>query len=1064
MSTSESSTKKQKTAEHPIIVGGGLSGIAIRRPVFATMVMIGLVVLGIFGFKRLAIDQFPQVDIPVVTVQTTYPGASAQSIEREVTRRLEEAFNPVEGVKTITSVSLEGVSQVVVEFELGRDVDVAAQDLRAKIEGIRRNLPAAIDPPVLQKLDPASEPIMSLAMRSETTPIVELTSMADLDIRKRLESVRGVGEVRLAGGLKREVRIYIDPAKMQSLGVSMDDVRKALQAQNIESPAGRLENAGQEQLVRVAGRISDPQQFASVIVDDRAGSPVRLGDVARVEDGMEEERSVALVNGVRAVSLDIQKVSGANTVDVAEGVRKELEEVNKSLPEGVEIQVVRDNSVMIKQSVDDVLHELELGALLTILVVMLFLNDWKATTITALALPVSVVSSFVLMNALGFTLNVLTLMALSLSIGILIDDAIVVVENIVRHREKGEDHYTAASRGTSEIALAVMATTLSIVAVFVPVAFMKGIIGRFFFQFGLTVAWAVLVSLFVSLTLTPMLAAHWGVDPHHSGAKGNILTRSIAAFNRWFDRGANRYRGVISWALGHRKSTIAIAIVAFVAAIGLLPFVGGGFQPEADNSEFAVKFEVPEGSALDYSRKKAEQVITTLRAVPGVDYVYATVGAGTTGTVRKGEAYVKLVPSKTRPRSQAETMVDARAALAKVAGVKTSVLEAGGLGGAQAPLAIELRGSDVDELRRISTQIVDSMQAIAGIVDIATSLGDPRPEYRIDVNRDVANEVGLDVSAVAATVRPILAGETVTRWEDPTGEEHDVTVQVAASGRTSVPDLGALPLATNRRTASGAANMVPLRDVAQITLASAPAQLDRKNLQRVVTISAGVTPEISISEASAEIRNKLLHIQLPAGYQVGLGGETQQLEETGGYVIEAILLAVILIFLILSSQFESVLQPFAIMLSLPLSLVGVFVALLLTNDTLNIMSMIGIIMLLGLVTKNAILLVDHANERRALGEDKRTALVEAGVVRLRPIIMTTLAMVFGMLPIALALGEGGGFRAPMARAVIGGLITSTMLTLVVVPVAYSYFDDFGAWVKRITTRNASTVVPAVERS
>ncbi|MBC8087017.1 MAG: efflux RND transporter permease subunit [Phycisphaerae bacterium] len=441
----------------------------------------------------------------------------------------------------------------------------------------------------------------------------------------------------------------------------------------------------------------------------------------------------------------------------------------------------------------------------------------------------------------------------------------------MRHREMGEDHYTAASRGTSEIGLAVMATTLSIVAVFVPVAFMGGIIGRFFFQFGLTVAWAVPVSLFVSLTLTPMLAAHWGVDPHHDGAKGNILTRTIAAFNRWFDRGANRYRGVINWALGHRKSTIALAIVAFVAAIGLLPFVGGGFQPESDNSEFAVKFEVPEGSALDYSRKKAEQVIATRRAVPGVDYVYATVGAGTTGTVRSGEAYVKLVPSHSRPRSQSQTMVHARDSLARFAGVKTSVLEAGGLSGAQAPLAIELRGSDVDELRRISAQLVDSMQAIAGIVDIATSLGDLRPEYRIDVNRDVANEVGLDVSAVAATVRPILAGETVTRWEDPAGEEHDVTVQVAPSGRTSVPDLGALPLATNRRTSTGAANMVPLRDVAQITLSSAPAQLDRKNLQRVVTVSAGVSPELSISEASTQIRNKLLHIQLPAGYQVDWG-------------------------------------------------------------------------------------------------------------------------------------------------------------------------------------------------
>jgi hydrophobic/amphiphilic exporter-1 (mainly G- bacteria), HAE1 family len=1046
---------------------GGLSGLAIRRPVFTTMVMLGLIVLGIFGYRRLAIDQFPNVDIPVVTVQTVYPGASAEVIEREVTRRMEEAFNPVEGVDRITSVSLEGVSQVIVEFDLERDVDVAAQDVRTKIETIRRDLPEDIDPPVVQKLDPGAQPIISLALSSERLPLVGLTTLADEDVRRQLESVSGVGEVRLAGGLEREVRVNLLPARMEALGVTVPQVMGALQSQNLEVPAGRVEQGPNERIVRVTGRITDARQFADVIVVTRDGQPVRLGDVARVEEGTEEERSLALVDGNRAVALDVVKVSGANTVAVADEVRAAIAKLEPTLPEGVALRVIRDNSVQIRNSVSDVIHELVLGAVLTIVIVMLFLNDWKATAITSLALPVSVISSFVLMNALGFTLNMLTLMALSLSIGILIDDAIVVVENIVRHREMGEDHFTAAGHGTQEIVLAVMATTLAIVAVFVPVAFMKGIIGRFFFQFGLTVAWAVLVSLFVSFTLTPMLSAWWGLDPHKAVAKGgdgaaadagdggharahaagNPLTRGIARFNAWFDRQAERYRGVITWALGHRKSTVGIAVASLVGAFALLPLIGGGFLPLSDNSEFVVQLETPEGQSLSYTRSKAEQLVRELKALPEVAYTYTTVGAGATGTVTNGEIYVKLTGTGERERGQQEVMVAARERLGRVFGVRTSVLRQSGVGGAQAPLQVEVRGPDVDVLQRLSTAALAEIRKIPGVVDLQSSLGAPQPEYRIDVDRDVANRVGLDVGEVATTIRPLMAGQTATRWEDPTGEERDVVVQVAPEFRRSLTDVGQIPVPT-ATVVAGRTVTVPLRDVARIEEGVAPAQIDRKDLARIATISGGTSPELSISEASAQIRERLATLTLPPGYSVQLGGETEQLEETAGYVLETLALAVILIFLILASQFESFTQPVAIMLALPLSLVGVLLALLVTRTTLNMMSMIGVIMLMGLVVKNAILLVDNANERRAHGADRWTALVEAGVVRLRPIMMTTLAMIAGMMPVALALGEGGGFRAPMARAVIGGLITSTMLTLIVVPVAYTYFDDMGSWVKR----------------
>ena len=1028
--------------------GGGLSGLAIRRPVFTAMVMLGLIVLGIFSFRGLAIDQYPEVDIPVVTVQTTYPGASAETIEREVTRRMEEAFNPVEGVDDITSISLEGVSQIIVSFDLGRDVDAASQDIRSKIESIRRNLPEAIDPPVVQKFDPAAQPIISLALSSDELSIVDLTTLADEEIRRALESVQGVGEVRLAGGLEREVRVSLLPDRLQAVGVSVPEIMAALQAQNLEVPAGRVEREGTEQLVRVTGRITEARQFEDVIVANRGGQPIRLRDVARVAEGNEEERSVALYDGRRAVALDILKVSGANTVQVAELVQEAVTELRGELPGGVALDIVRDNSVTIRQSVEDVIHELVLGAILTIIIVMLFLNDWKATAITSLALPVSVISSFIIMSALGFTLNVLTLMGLSLSIGILIDDAIVVIENIVRHREMGQDHFTAAGEGTREIVLAVLATTLAIVAVFVPVAFMGGIIGRFFYQFGITVAWAVLVSLFVSFTLTPMLSAWWGVNPHdpsHEG--GNPLTRIIARFNRWFDSQANRYRGVIRWALGHRKSTLGLAAAAFVGALMLFPFIGGGFFPASDASEFAVQFETPEGSSIAYTSGKADEIRRRLDSVPGVDYTYVTIGAGATGTVTNGEVYVKLVPTGERDASQQEVMVMARQALTPVAATEIAVLEAGGIGGAQAPLAIELRGPDVRELQRLSELVMAEVGQIPGIVDLQSSLGELRPEYRIEVNREVANEVGLDIGTIASTIRPILAGETATRWEDPTGEERDVVVQVAPEFRTSVQDISLIPVATTQRGPDGAATTIPLGDIAEITFSAAPAQVDRNALQRVATVSGATTPELSIAEASTLIRERVATIDLPTGYTVGLGGETEQLEETTGYVLESLVLAIILIFLILASQFESLTQPFAIMVSLPLSLVGVLLALLITNDTLNMMSMIGVIMLMGLVVKNAILLVDNANERRALGSERFEALVEAGAVRLRPIIMTTLAMIAGMTPIAMAMGEGGGFRAPMARAVIGGLITSTMLTLVVVPVAYTYFDDFGSWMK-----------------
>ena len=1041
----------------------GLVGVAIRQPVFTTMIMLGLVVLGIFSFGGLGIDEYPDVSIPVVTIETRYSGASTESVEREVTKKIEEAVNPTSGVDKITSISLEGVSAITVEFELGTDIDAATADVRSKIEQVRNELPADIDAPVVQQYDPAATPVVSLALASETMSVGALTTLADGDIRRALEGVNGVGRVQIAGGLEREVHVLLDPKAMEALKVTAKDVMGALQQQNLDIPAGRVEEANRERLVRVFGRITRPEQFEHVIVADRGAGVVRLGQIAQIRDTTEEARSVAMIDGKPAVGLDLLKVSGSNTVAVADEVQEALLKLRSTLPEGVTLRVVRDNSVQIRESVNSVEHELILGALLTVAIVFLFLGDGRATMITALSLPVSVISTFVLFAALDFTLNTMTMMALSLSIGVLIDDAIVVIENIVRRRQMGESAVVAAFNGTQEIFLAVMATTLTLVAVFVPVAFMGGIVGKFFFQFGLTIAWAVLVSLFVSFTLTPMLAAWWaGSGEAHAHGHGtsstsrNPLTRFIAVFNHWFDKLAEAFRILSRWSLRHRLTTLAIAAASFVGAILLLPMVGGAFLPDQDTSQFEVQFDTPTGSSLAYSESKARELSAAINALPGVAYTYTTVGAGVTGSVTSGVAYVKLVNRDQRELSQEVIMTKAREVLGSMYGVESSVLPTDRLGGAVKPIQVAIRGADVDKLQAIADQVMAVTRKVPGAIEVESSLGDPKPEVRLDIDIDRANDLGLDVSRIASTVQPLLAGQTATTWEDSTGEEHDVVVRLPHDARTTAERIASLPVATRGR--DGETVTIPLAQVASIAASMGPAQIDRRDLERVVTVYANVALGSNVGDITKGIQKGIESIKLPPGYTIGFGGDSEDMAETAGYIGESVMLAVILIYLILASQFGSFTQPLSIMFALPLSLVGVMLALMATGDTLNLMSMIGVLLLMGLVTKNAILLVDNANQQRREGKSMVDALVEAGVTRLRPIVMTTLAMIFGMIPIALGTGEGGELRAPMARAVIGGLLTSTLLTLIVVPVVCAYLHEATEWLKRRGARSAAPVV------
>jgi HAE1 family hydrophobic/amphiphilic exporter-1 len=1047
-----------------------LSDLSIKRPVFITMIMLAFVVLGMFGLRRLSIDEFPNVDLPVITVTTSWPGAGPESVESDVSKKIEEALNTVPGIKQISSQSLEGVSVVVLMFNLNIKINDAANDVREKLSRLKAELPTDAKDPILERLDPADSPILSLALSSDTLPLRELTELADQDVRKRLENVPGVGKVTLVGGTKREIEILLDPARLDARGLLPSDVINALKQSNLDLPAGRVERSTQETLLRVAGRVREVREFQELPLRVAGGGVIRLGEVATVRDGTEEKRSISLVASLApggdasgkpetvikpTVALEIRKQSGQNTVGVADKVRERLDELRSTLPEGVKLDVVIDNSVFIRASVESVEEDLVLGAILTVAIVFLFLQSWRSTVITGLTLPISVIGAFTAVWAAGFTLNQLTLLALTLAIGLLIDDAIVVRENIVRHVEMGKDHVRAAQEGTSEIGLAVLATTMSIIAVFVPVAFMGGIIGRFFFQFGITISVAVLLSLFVSFTLDPMMSSVWP-EPHHKGKK-NILMRAVAGFNTGFDKMAHGYRHVIKWALDHRVATLVMTAVVFVGSLSLAPLIGFSFMPESDRGEFVVALRTPVGSSLSYTEAKSRELLRAIHVDPEIAYSYTSIGGGSTGTVTSGQIYVKLKKKKERKRSIFLIRPEVRERIAQIVDVNTAVLDAGGIGGPQSPLQISVKGRELSQLDAVSKQVLAAVQATKGAVDVQISQENTKPELRIQIDRQRAADLGVSVAEIATTLRALVAGELAGNFEDKNARTYDIRVRLPSSGRTSMKDIARL-FVPGAMKADGGRALVALDQVANITRGVGPSKIDRIDLSREVRITGSIEGR-GLGDVSSDIKAAVDKMTLPEGYVVDMGGQTKDLKETAGFAMETLVLAIVFIYLVLASQFESFLQPLAIMMSLPLSLIGVFLAMLVAGNTINMMSMIGVIMLMGLVTKNAILLIDNANQRRVEGQSRNEALIHAGEVRLRPIVMTTLAMIFGMVPIALALGEGAEFRAPMARAVIGGLISSTLLTLLVVPVVYTYLDSAGAFFVRLFTGGSSAHPP-----
>jgi HAE1 family hydrophobic/amphiphilic exporter-1 len=1029
-----------------------LSDVSIKRPVFATMLMVLLVTLGVVSYRRLAIDEYPDVTYPVIIVNTTFPGASPESMMRDVSKPMEEALNTVQGIKEISSTSLQGSSLVRLMFHLGIDVTEAQQDVVAKVARIRRALPPNIDEPVVQRFDPNEAPIMGIAVQSGERPIREITDLAEEVIATRLEAIAGVGGVNLIGGNRRQIRIQLDPDAMRAYGVSPAQVTTALQRENQEVPAGRVQQGTQEHLVRITGRIVDPMAFGDIAVSVRNGTPVKLRDVATVVDGAEDRRSAAEINDTNMVSLEILKISGANTVQVADSVRAAVAAIERQVPPDVKLRVIRDDSKRIRESLEDVELTIVLGAILTIAIIYLFLNSWRSTVITGLTLPVSIISAFFIMWVFGFTINTMTLMALSLAIGLLIDDAIVVRENIVRHVEMGKDHHAAAKDGTDEIGLAVISTSLAVVAVFVPVAFMGGMIGRIFFQFGVTVAFAVLVSLFVSFTLDPMLSSIWH-DPEIAGAHGhgavpkNPIRRFVFRFNEWFERVADRYPHWLSWALGRRGLVMAAAAGSVLVAFIIIPRLGFTWMPDVNGDEFRIGFRVPPGSRLEHTMERGRELAAFMRQQPEVEFTYLSVGGGFRGTPNNGNVFVKLYPKADRERSLFAIQNDLRGRLREIPGVRATIEGQQSIfGGRGRPITVNVQGPEPTRLKLAAARVLDVLRGVPGVAEPSSSEEGEIPQLDVRVNRQEAWRSGLGIQSIASTLQPLFSGQRATRWEDPNGYSHDVVVVYPDSMRSSAADVAEIPVASSSNDPrTGSSVMVPLSQVADIRAGVGPQQIERRMLEQQVNVSAGVLPGYPLGDVADDARRAIDAIGLPPGYHAVFSGDVQNLRETQGYVLEAIILAVIFIYLILASLFGSFVQPLSIMLALPLSFIGVALALLVTGGNMNVMTMIGVIMLMGLVTKNGILLVDFANQQRALGMERSEALLTSGRIRLRPIVMTTVAMIFGMLPLAFAIGAGAEQRAPMARAVIGGLITSTILTLFVVPVVYTLLDDLTSW-------------------
>ena len=1038
----------------------------IERPVFASMLILTLVVIGIASYVRLGVDRFPSVDLPTVNVRTSLPGASTEEIETTVSQKIEEVVNTVEGIDQLRSVSSSGSSFVLINFDLSRDVDVAAQDVRDRVATVVRDLPREADPPVVSKFDNDSTPVISIALSADR-PLRELTEIADKIVRVALERSTGVGGVSIVGGLERAIDIRIDADRLAAYQLPITAVRDAVVRQNAEVPGGNVTTPAREAVLRTIGRLRDARQFDELVIATIDGVPVRVRDVGRAEDGTKEQRSLARLNGAPTVTLEVRRQSGANTIAVIEGVEQKLAALAPTLPADVRVEVIRDQSRYIYAALHEIRLHLVLGSVLASLVVLVFMKSWRSTIIAAVAIPCSVVAAFGVMEAFGFTLNSVTMLALVLMVGIVIDDAIVVLENVFRFvEEKKKPPFQAALEGTAEIALAVTATTLSLAVIFIPVAFMSSISGRFLYQFGITAAAAVLVSLLVSFTLTPMMSARL----LRARPGGHAAAGSRAGL---YGRLERAYVAILGVALRWRPVVALIAIATILSAKPLYEGVRQEYTPtDVDEAEFDVNVTMPEGTSLGAADEVMRTVEAELLSHPAVRLVLANAGGGFIGNVNSGSAYVRIAPHEERVfsltrlwretlagrpgrafegnYSQRDVMTDVRKRLAKYEDLRCAVRNAPSfnIGGGNFEIDFAILGPDLEELARYANELRDRSRELGGIVDADTTLKLDKPELRAEIDRARAADLGVRTQDIASALRLMVGGEErVSRFHDPAvNDDYDVQIRLEREDRSDARSIAQLYVP---RADGG---LVRLDNLVELVPAKSASRIDRLDRQRQVSLRASVAPGYALADRLEALRGAVREMNLPAGYTTRISGRGRELERTFTEFLWAFLLSVVLMYIILAAQFESLVHPLTILLSLPLSIPFALLSLSWTGNTLNLYSALGILVLFGVVKKNAILQIDHTNQLRAQGLERRAAILQANKDRLRPILMTTLALVAGMLPLWLGTGPGAEERRSVAVVVIGGQMLSLLLTLLVTPIAYSYFDDLGALFARRSRR------------
>jgi hydrophobe/amphiphile efflux-1 (HAE1) family protein len=1024
-----------------------LAEICVRRPVFATMLILSLTVVGLFSYMSLGVDLFPKIDLPTITVTVVNPGASPQEIETEITDKVEGAVNTISGIDELRSTSVEGVSQVFITFLLEKNPDIAAQEVRNKIDLILNDLPLTAEQPIVQKLDTDAAPVVRIAV-SAPRSLREVTDVADNKIKQEIESINGVGDVQIVGGRRREIQIWVDPDKLRAFNVTVAQVADAVRAQNMEVPGGRVDEGTRELTVRTMGRISQPAEFNNLIVANQGTYSVKLSDVGYAEDGAEEPRTEARLNGQPAVTLIVSKQSGQNTVAIADAIKARLKDIGKTLPPGFKTEVVGDQSIFIKNSIESIQTHLIEGSILAAIVVFIFLWSFRSTIIAGLAIPTSLIATFGLMAAMGFTLNQITMLALTLMVGIVIDDAIVVLENIFRFvEEKGVPPFQAAIEGTKEIGLAVMATTLSLLAVFLPVGFMGGIVGRFMSSFGLTASFAIAVSLLVSFTLTPMLAARLirRSDDQNEGALERHTEPADhgskeARFYRPIDR---TYTKMLSWSMAHRWVVVGACLLVIASIAPLFMFVGKNFLPVDDQAQFEINVRAPEGSTLAATSALAERIATEVRSLPGVSDTLTTIGGGQQELVNNATIYAKLVPIEERNVSQEDLMVRARSEvlpkfIQQFPGqLRTSVQQVAAISGGgfrNAEIQYVIRGPELEKLKEYSDQLLQRMKTIPDVVDADSTLISGKPEVRVVIDRARAADLGVRVGDIAQALNTLVAGQKVSTFNAGT-DQYDVRVRAIGEFRASVEGLKRMIVSSTK------IGWVSLDNLVHFEEGTGPAAIDRLNRQRQVMLIGNVRPGGSQSTVLARLEQFKEEMKLDPGYTTGLAGRSRELGRAAYYFLLAFVLSFVFMYMVLAAQFESFIHPVTILLTLPLAVPFGILALLITGQTVNIFSGLGLLLLFGVVKKNAILQIDHTNQLRARGMERLEAIIRANRDRLRPILMTTIALVAGMLPLTIGQGPGSGTNRSIGVLVVGGQTLCLLLTLLAVPVFYSLFDD-----------------------